>query len=177
MWVVDHLLQADPNAAPDQRDMLEAYTTLGYLAAHTERVRLGTMVTGVTFRPPALLVKAVTTLDVLTGDQAPFDGTYYRLRRPLGIPGPAHRPHPPILIGGWGRTPDPAAGRAVRRCVAAAALGIKHMVVGKAVRGRRKRWPHWLWPSPRSAGSVHPDGRDATEATIRTEVERSTNSD
>ncbi len=126
MWVVDHLLQADPNAAPDQRDMLEAYTTLGYLAAHTERVRLGTMVTGVTFRPPALLVKAVTTLDVLTGDQAPFDGTYYRLRRPLGIPGPAHRPHPPILIGGWGRTPDPAAGRAVRRCVAAAALGIKH---------------------------------------------------
>ncbi len=177
MWVVDHLLQADPNAAPDQRDMLEAYTTLGYLAAHTERVRLGTMVTGVTFRPPALLVKAVTTLDVLTDDQAPFDGTYYRLRRPLGIPGPAHRPHPPILIGGWGRTPDPAAGRAVRRCVAAAALGIKHMVVGKAVRGRRKRWPHWLWPSPRSAGSVHPDGRDATEATIRTEVERSTNSD
>src|SRR6266702_6283745 len=70
VWVVDHLLQADPNAAPDQRDMLEAYTTLGYLAAHTERVRLGTMVTGVTFRPPALLVKAVTTLDVLSGGRA-----------------------------------------------------------------------------------------------------------
>jgi F420-dependent oxidoreductase-like protein len=70
VWVVDHLLQADPNAAPDQRDMLEAYTTLGFLAAHTERVRLGTMVTGVTFRPPALLVKAVTTLDVLTGGRA-----------------------------------------------------------------------------------------------------------
>jgi F420-dependent oxidoreductase-like protein len=70
MWVVDHLLQADPNAAPDERDMLEAYTTLGFLAGHTERVRLGTMVTGVTFRPPALLVKAVTTLDVLTGGRA-----------------------------------------------------------------------------------------------------------
>ncbi|HEY6709409.1 MAG TPA: TIGR03560 family F420-dependent LLM class oxidoreductase, partial [Actinomycetota bacterium] len=51
-------------------EMLEAYTTLGFLAARTERVRLGTMVTGVTFRPPALLVKAVTTLDVLSGGRA-----------------------------------------------------------------------------------------------------------
>jgi F420-dependent oxidoreductase-like protein len=50
--------------------MLEAYTTLGFLAARTERVRLGAMVTGVTFRPPALLVKAVTTLDVLSGGRA-----------------------------------------------------------------------------------------------------------
>ena len=53
-----------------RRRVLEAYTTLGFLAAHTERVRLGTMVTGVTFRPPALLVKAVTTLDVLSGGRA-----------------------------------------------------------------------------------------------------------
>jgi alkanesulfonate monooxygenase SsuD/methylene tetrahydromethanopterin reductase-like flavin-dependent oxidoreductase (luciferase family) len=52
--------------------MLEAYTTLGYLAARTERIRLGTMVTGVTFRPPALLVKAVTTLDVLSNGRALF---------------------------------------------------------------------------------------------------------
>jgi len=148
VWVVDHLLQADPTVAPDQHDMLEAYTTLGYIAAHTERARLGTMVTGVTFRPPALLVKAVTSLDVLTGgrawlgigagyhsqeaqamdlplpavaerfqrleetlqialrmwagDEAPFDGIHYRLRHPVGIPGPARRPHPPILIGGTG---------------------------------------------------------------------------
>ena len=70
VWVPDHLLQADPTAASDQRDMLEAYTTLGFLAAHTERVRLGTMVTAVTFREPALLVKAVSTLDVLTGGRA-----------------------------------------------------------------------------------------------------------
>ncbi len=70
VWVPDHLLQADPTAAPDQVDMLEAYTTLGFLAAHTERVRLGTMVTAVTFRAPALLVKAVSTLDVLTGGRA-----------------------------------------------------------------------------------------------------------
>ena len=70
VWVADHLLQADPTAAPGQTEMLEAYTTLGFLAAHTQRVRLGTMVTGVTFRPPALLVKAVTTLDVLSGGRA-----------------------------------------------------------------------------------------------------------
>ena len=70
VWVVDHLLQADPTAPPGDTEMLEAYTTLGFLAAQTERVRLGTMVTGVTFRPPALLVKAVTTLDVLSGGRA-----------------------------------------------------------------------------------------------------------
>jgi alkanesulfonate monooxygenase SsuD/methylene tetrahydromethanopterin reductase-like flavin-dependent oxidoreductase (luciferase family) len=50
--------------------MLEAYTTLGYVAARTERVQLGTMVSAVTFRPPALLIKAVTTLDVLSGGRA-----------------------------------------------------------------------------------------------------------
>ena len=70
VWVVDHLTQADPTAAPGDSDMHEAYTTLGFLAAQTERVRIGTMVTGVTFRPPALLVKAVTTLDVLSGGRA-----------------------------------------------------------------------------------------------------------
>ena len=70
VWVVDHLLQADPTAPPEDTEMLEAYTTLGFLAARTERVRLGTMVSGVTFRPPALLVKAVTTLDVLSGGRA-----------------------------------------------------------------------------------------------------------
>jgi F420-dependent oxidoreductase-like protein len=66
LWIADHLLQADPNASPDE-PMLEAYTTLSYLAAVTERVQLGTMVTWATIRPPALLVKMVTTLDVLAG--------------------------------------------------------------------------------------------------------------
>ena len=69
VWVADHLLQADPNSRPEA-EILEAYTTLGFLAAQTERVRLGTMVTGVTFRPPALLIKAVTTLDALSGGRA-----------------------------------------------------------------------------------------------------------
>ena len=73
VWVADHLLQADPyGARPGETEMLEAYTTLGYLAACTSRVRLGTLVTAVTFRPPALLVKAVTTLDVLSGGRAMF---------------------------------------------------------------------------------------------------------
>jgi F420-dependent oxidoreductase-like protein len=73
VWVADHLLQADPyGARPGETEMLEAYTTLGFLAAHTRQVRLGTLVTGVTFRPPALLVKAVTTLDVLSSGRALF---------------------------------------------------------------------------------------------------------
>ena len=50
--------------------MLEAHATLGYLAGQTHRVRLGTMVTGVTFRPAALLIKAVTTLDLLSRGRA-----------------------------------------------------------------------------------------------------------
>jgi F420-dependent oxidoreductase-like protein len=69
IWVADHLLQADPSSSWDA-EMLEAYSTLAFLAGHTQRVRLGTMVTGVTFRPPALLIKAVTTLDVLSGGRA-----------------------------------------------------------------------------------------------------------
>lgn len=69
LWVADHLLQADPNSSPDQ-PMLEAYTTLGFLAAHTRRLRIGTLVTAAMFRAPALLIKAVTTLDVLSGGRA-----------------------------------------------------------------------------------------------------------
>ena len=69
LWVTDHLIQADPHASPDGA-MLEACTTLGYLAAVSERVRLGAMVSPVTFREPALLVKAVTKLDVLSGGRA-----------------------------------------------------------------------------------------------------------
>jgi F420-dependent oxidoreductase-like protein len=70
VWVTDHLVQADPTAPPADTDMLEAYTVLGFVAAHTERVRVGAMVSPVTTRAPALLVKAVTTLDVLSGGRA-----------------------------------------------------------------------------------------------------------
>jgi alkanesulfonate monooxygenase SsuD/methylene tetrahydromethanopterin reductase-like flavin-dependent oxidoreductase (luciferase family) len=69
--------------------MLEAYTTLGFLAAATESVQLGTLVTGVTFRPPALLVKAVTTLDVLSNGRAVFGiGAGYEADA-MGLPMPA----------------------------------------------------------------------------------------
>jgi F420-dependent oxidoreductase-like protein len=69
VWVADHLLQADPTHSLDD-PTLEAYTTLGYLAAQTTRVHLGTLVTAVTYRPAALLLKAVTTLDVLSEGRA-----------------------------------------------------------------------------------------------------------
>lgn len=69
LWVPDHLVQGAPGTTPDQA-MPEAYTTLGYLAALTTRIRLDTAVTAVTFRPPTLLVKAVTALDVLSGGRA-----------------------------------------------------------------------------------------------------------
>jgi F420-dependent oxidoreductase-like protein len=69
LWVADHLLQMDPNAAIDE-PMLEAYATLAFAAATTRRVQLGTMVTWATIRPPALLIKTVTTLDVLSDGRA-----------------------------------------------------------------------------------------------------------
>src|ERR1700754_1139894 len=69
LWVADHLLQADPSSSVED-PMLEAFVTLGMLAGQTERIRLGTMVAAASFRPPALLVKAVTTLDVLSGGRA-----------------------------------------------------------------------------------------------------------
>jgi F420-dependent oxidoreductase-like protein len=69
--VMDHVWQIGPHG-PVEQDMLEAYTTLGFLAAHTSRVRLLTLVTGVTYRDPGLLAKMVTTLDVLSGGRAMF---------------------------------------------------------------------------------------------------------
>ena len=67
--VMDHVWQI-PAYGPVEHDMLEAYTTLGFLAAHTSRVSLLTLVTGVTYRDPGLLVKMVSTLDVLSGGRA-----------------------------------------------------------------------------------------------------------
>jgi alkanesulfonate monooxygenase SsuD/methylene tetrahydromethanopterin reductase-like flavin-dependent oxidoreductase (luciferase family) len=69
VWVADHLLQAAPGASHED-PMLEAYTTLGYLAGRSERVRLGAMVSPVTYRAPALLLKAVETLNELSGGRA-----------------------------------------------------------------------------------------------------------
>jgi F420-dependent oxidoreductase-like protein len=67
--VMDHFFQIGMLGPPDQ-DMLEAYTTLGYLAACTSRARLLTLVTGAVYRHPGVLAKIVTTLDVLSGGRA-----------------------------------------------------------------------------------------------------------
>ena len=67
--VMDHFYQIR-GVGPETAPMLEAYTTLGALAARTSRVKLGTLVTGVTYRNPALLTKQVTTLDVISGGRA-----------------------------------------------------------------------------------------------------------
>lgn len=69
VWVMDHFWQL-PMLGPTDLEMLESYTTLGALATVTEQVRLGTLVTGVTYRNPAHLAKIVTTLDVISGGRA-----------------------------------------------------------------------------------------------------------
>ena len=69
VWVMDHFWQLPALGGPDE-PILESYTLLGALAARTERVRLGTLVTGVTYRNPALLAKIVTTLDVISHGRA-----------------------------------------------------------------------------------------------------------
>jgi F420-dependent oxidoreductase-like protein len=67
--VMDHFFQIGV-VGPAEREMLEAYTTLGYLAGQTSRVRLLTLVTGAVYRHPGILAKTVTTLDVLSGGRA-----------------------------------------------------------------------------------------------------------
>jgi F420-dependent oxidoreductase-like protein len=145
--VMDHFFQIGM-IGPPEREMLEAYTTLGFLAAHTTRAKLVTLVTGAVYRHPGILAKIISTLDVLSGgrawlgigaawneeeatglgipfpplaerferleetlriclqmwsgDDRPYDGQHYHLRRPLDSPSPLTRPHPPIMIGGSG---------------------------------------------------------------------------
>jgi F420-dependent oxidoreductase-like protein len=69
--VMDHFYQIR-GIGPETEPMMEAYTTLSALATQTSRVKLGTLVTGVTYRNPALLVKQVTTLDVISKGRAIF---------------------------------------------------------------------------------------------------------
>jgi F420-dependent oxidoreductase-like protein len=159
LWTMDHFFQIRLSGQPPEAPMLEAYATLSFMAGLTEHARLGVSVTSVAYRHPGVLVKAVTTLDVLTGgrvtlgvgagapwdspppgmsardfeadglgipfpslaerferleellqiahqmwqgDEAPFVGRHYQLRRPLNSPNALQSPHPPILIGGSG---------------------------------------------------------------------------
>ncbi|MGH2732602.1 MAG: LLM class F420-dependent oxidoreductase [Actinomycetota bacterium] len=91
VWVMDHFFQLEPMLGPADSPMLEAYSALSYLAGVTERVRLGTLVTGVIYRYPGLLAKTVTTLDVLSGGRAWLGigaGWYQREAEGLGFPFP-----------------------------------------------------------------------------------------
>src|SRR4051794_7780264 len=87
---MDHYFQME-RMFPATDPMLEGYTTLGYLAAHTATVRLGLLVTGVTYRHPGLLAKIVSTVDVLSGGRAELGigaAWYEREHRGLGVPFP-----------------------------------------------------------------------------------------
>ena len=88
--VMDHWFQMEwMLSAADP--MLEGYSTLGFVAGQTERITLGLLVTGVTYRHPGLLAKTVTTLDVLSGGRARLGlgATWYeREHRGLGVPFP-----------------------------------------------------------------------------------------
>jgi F420-dependent oxidoreductase-like protein len=93
--VMDHYFQME-DFFPVDEEMLEGYTTLGLLAARTQRVQLRTLVTGVTYREPGLLAKIVTTLDVLSGGRGELGigaAWYEREHRGLGVafPRPAER--------------------------------------------------------------------------------------
>jgi F420-dependent oxidoreductase-like protein len=90
LTVMDHWFQMDlpGNCSPDE-PMLESYTTLGHVAALTERMTLGVLVTGVMYRHPGLLAKTVTTLDVLSGGRARLGigaSWYEREQVGLGVP-------------------------------------------------------------------------------------------
>jgi F420-dependent oxidoreductase-like protein len=96
IWVMDHFFQIGSRdrsmgLGPAEDEMLEGYSTLSYLAGVTKKVKLGTLVTGVIYRYPGILVKTVTTLDVLSGGRAYLGiGAAWNEReaKGLGVPFP-----------------------------------------------------------------------------------------
>src|SRR6266436_6628716 len=102
LWVMDHFFQIRLSGLPPESPMPEAYATLGFLGGLTKRIKLGTLVTSVAYRHLGVLVKTVTSLDVLTGGRvifgvgagAPFNvepagpGTTFEAEG-LGIPFPS----------------------------------------------------------------------------------------
>jgi len=90
LTLMDHYFQME-QFAPATEPMLEGYTALGFLAGQTERITLGLLVTGVTYRHPGLLAKAVATLDVLSGGRAQLGigaAWYEKEHLGLGVPFP-----------------------------------------------------------------------------------------
>jgi F420-dependent oxidoreductase-like protein len=93
VWVMDHYFQL-PALGGVEQPMMEAYTLLGALAARTQRVQLGTLVTGVTYRNPGILAKIVTTLDIISKGRAilGIGGAWYDTEhRGLGVKYPSDR--------------------------------------------------------------------------------------
>lgn len=85
IWVMDHLFQIEMVGQVEE-PMLEGYSALAFLAGATRRARLGTLVTGVVYRHPGVLVKTVTTLDVLSGGRAYLGiGAAWFEREALGL--------------------------------------------------------------------------------------------
>ena len=122
LWVMDHFVQI-PQVGREWEDMLESHTTLGYLAGVTERIRLGTLVTGITYRNLAHLAKIVATLDVLSGGRA-------RVRHRRGVV----RARAPAL-----RLGVPAARRALRAARGRARAAAADVGPGLAARSRAAR--------------------------------------
>ena len=126
LWVMDHFFQLpeDTGWGGPGEPMLEAYTTLGFLARATSTVQLGAMVGGVHFRHPGLLIKTATTLDVLSGGRSWLGlgaGWYEREARGLGVPLPSRRERFDLLEDTvrlahhmWDGSVEPFAGPAIR---------------------------------------------------------------
>jgi F420-dependent oxidoreductase-like protein len=72
LWTMDHFFQIPITGQPPEAPLLEAYAVLAFLAAETDRIALGTMVTSVAYRHPGVLIKAVTSIDVLSGGRVIF---------------------------------------------------------------------------------------------------------
>ncbi|MEA3441256.1 MAG: LLM class F420-dependent oxidoreductase [Chloroflexota bacterium] len=92
LWVMDHFFQIGHGYGPIDAPMLEGYSTMSYLAAATERTKVGLLVTGAFYRHSGILIKTVTTLDVLSGGRACLGigaGWNGHEARGLGVPFPS----------------------------------------------------------------------------------------
>src|SRR6266571_5150223 len=103
----DGLFRSDhyaPIGSGPDSGSLDAWAVLTALAARTERIRLGTLVSPVTFRHPSVLAKMPVTADHVSGgrseDEFSFQGQHYVLEGCRALPKPVQRPHPPVIVGG-----------------------------------------------------------------------------
>lgn len=121
LWTADHLFPHAPTTLPREGPMLEAYSLLSYVAGITHQVRLGALVTCVSYRHPGVLLKQLTTLDVLSGGRVIFGvgaGWDAKEAHALGIPFPSladrfEQLEEVLQIAGqmWSTNDDPFRGR------------------------------------------------------------------